>query len=150
MYDEKKLKEELDDRQDMLIKLFDMLSFYNDSTLLVPISVELIDRQMQRQVRVFEGLEETTRVTNSLPEYQSTGYVPLLHTPGIQNDSDKNLGLGNAEILSLHPMILVQPYEQGMHLFIYSKTLNRKRGNLNYLGINKSKKLEAEAKEKAA
>ena len=30
VYDEKKLKEELDDRQDMLIKLFDMLSFYND------------------------------------------------------------------------------------------------------------------------
>jgi hypothetical protein len=91
VYDEKKLKEELDDRQDMLIKLFDKLSFYNDSTLLVPISVELIDRQMQRQVQsVLKVLEETTRVTNTLPNYQSTGYVPLLHTPGIQNDSDKS------------------------------------------------------------
>jgi len=147
VYDEKKLKEELDDRQDMLIKLFDMLSFYNDSTLLVPISVELINRQMQRQVRVFEGLEETTRVTNTLPNYQSTGYVPLLHTPGIQNDSDKSPDLGKkVEILSLNPMISVQPYEQGMHLFIYSKTLNRKRGNLNYLGINKSVELKTNEK----
>ncbi len=90
VYDEEMLKKELDERQDMLIKIFDMLSFYNDSTLLVPISVELIDRQMQRQVRVFEGLEETTRVTSTFPDYQSTGYVPLLHTPGIQNDSDKS------------------------------------------------------------
>ena len=147
VYDEEALKKELDERQDMLIKMFDLLSFYNLSTLLVPISVELIDRQMQRQVRVFEGLEETTRVTNTLPNYQSTGYVPLLHTPGIQNDSDKSPVLGKVEILSLHPMISVQPYEQGMHLFIYSKTLNRKRGNLNYLGINKSIVLEAKEKD---
>jgi len=147
VYDEEMLKKELDERQDMLIKIFDMLSFYNDSTLLVPISVELIDRQMQRQVRVFEGLEETTRVTSTFPDYQSTGYVPLLHTPGIQNDTDKSPDLGKVEILSLHPMISVQPYEKGMHLFIYSKTLNRKRGDLNYLGINKSIVLEAKEKD---
>ena len=120
----------------MLKKIFEMLSFYDNSTLLVPISVELIDRQMQRQVRVFEGLEETTRVTSTLPNYQNAGYVPLLHTPAIKSDFDKNLQSGKVEILSLYPMILVQSYEEGMHLFIYSKTLNRKRGNLNYLGIN--------------
>jgi hypothetical protein len=143
VYDDKTLEEELNERENMLKKIFEMLSFYNDSTLLVPISVELIDRQMQRQVRVFEGLEETTRVTNTLPNYQSTGYVPLLHTPAIKDDFDKNLDSGKVDILPLYPMILVQSYEEGMHLFIYSKTLNRKHGNLNYLGINKSIVLKA-------
>ena len=79
-----------------------------------------------------------------MPDYQSSGYVPILHSPGINDEFDKNMDPAKANILSLFPMILVQPYEQGMHLFVYSKTLNRKRGDLNYYGINKSITLKAE------
>ena len=106
VYDNDKLEEELDERESMLKKLFEMISFYNNSTLLVPISVELIDQKMQRQVRVFEGLEETTRVTHTMPDYQSP-YMPILHS-GINDEFDKNMDPAKANILSLFPMILVQ------------------------------------------
>ena len=124
------LQQELEERQELLSGVFGLCSFYKDHRVITPLSEEYRDGQIVHVVRTFQGLEERA---------QSLG-GPL---EGDLNEGLPYLILNSRLPLPLHPFMICRSYEGATSLFLYSKTLNRKSGDLHYIGLNKSLDLDA-------
>ena len=124
-----KLTTELDKRQDILDKFVNMLSFYNDYLLIVPYKAELIEGKINYICKEFNGLTESTvTISDSKDELES--FRVYLYNKK------------NSTALCLNPMIVANPTSSenpDIKLFLYSKTNNKKLGNLHYLAIDSSR-----------
>ncbi len=124
-----KLTAELDKRQEIIDKLVNILSFYNDYILIVPYDSEVIEGKFTYLCKEFNGLTEST-ISISESKDDMEFYRVYLYNKK------------NSTALCLNPMIVANPTSKensDTKLFLYSKTANKKLGNLHYLAIDSSR-----------
>ena len=124
-----KLGAELDKRQDILDKFVSMLDFYKDYKLIVPTSTTLENGKVVYNCRDFSGLlDSAISITNSKDDLE------LMRIYLFNSKTNR--------ALCLNPMLVAHPISsenKEVKLFLYSKTTNKKLGNLHYLSLDSSK-----------
>lgn len=117
-----KLSNELQERQKMIDSLMEMLSFYKNYRLIYPYGDEIKEGKIAYICKAFYGDEEHIETISNFDEPMDKLYPYLIH-------------LKSGKTISLSPMLVVYPTSQDtqdMNLFIYSKTLNKKTGDLHF------------------
>lgn len=124
-----KLSAELDKRQDILDKLINIIDFYKDYSLIVPISIDLVEGKVQYTCKDFSGATESSIIIDNSKDELETMRVYLFN-------KKKNTSL------CLNPMIqasYVSKENKDIKLFVYSKTTNKKLGNIHFISIDSSR-----------
>lgn len=131
------LPEELKQRQQKLDKLMELLSFYRDFHLLLPYEDEIKEGKFAYICKAFRGDEEHIEsITGSVDELDK--YRPYL------------FNVSSGKSLALSPMVVVYPQSEearDMSIFVYSKTLNKKTGDLHFSNWDSSKDFAAQEKD---
>jgi len=124
-----KLGAELDKRQEILDKFVSMLDFYKDYKLIVPTSTTLENGKVVYNCRDFSGLLDSAISINN-----SKDDLELMRVYLYNSKSNR--------ALCLNPMLVAHPIStenKEVKLFLYSKTSNKKLGNLHYLSLDSSR-----------
>ena len=124
-----KLTAELDKRQEILDKFISMLDFYKDYKLIVPTSTTLENGKVVYNCRDFSGL-----LDSAISIYNSKDDLDVMRVYLYNTKTSR--------ALCLNPMLIAHPVSKEnneINLFLYSKTTNKKLGNLHYLSLDSSK-----------
>jgi uncharacterized repeat protein (TIGR01451 family) len=125
---------ELNERQQMLDRLMELLLFYKNYRLMINYDNEIKRGTFAYICKMFYGdKEHIESITNSKNELEK--YRPYL------------FHLSSGKSLDLSPMAISHPESDEIldtSIFIYSKTLSKKAGNLHYLNWKCSKDFIAE------
>jgi hypothetical protein len=128
-----RLPDELQERQEMINRLMELLSFYAGYRLMVPYDDEVKEGKVVYLCRDFSGIEEKILTVEGISE-ELEAYRPYL------------FNMKSRGVLPLSPMIVSHPLtdeSRVLKTFVYSKTLNKKTGNLHYSGWESSKDFES-------
>jgi len=131
-----RLPDELRERQEMIILLMELLSFYEGYRLVVPYDDEVKEGRVVYLCKDLSGIDENILTLEHVTE-ELEACRPYLF-------SVKSNG-----VLPLSPMIVSHPVtdeSRDLKAFVYSKTLNKKTGNLHYSGWESSKDFESDRK----
>ena len=131
-----RLPDELRERQEMIHQLMDLISFYKSYRLIVPYDDEVKEARVIYMCRDLSGVDENILSLGDISE-ELEAYRPYLFNVKARTT------------LPLSPMIVAHPLTDetgGLKTFVYSKTLNKKTGNLHYSGWASSKDFESDKK----
>ena len=130
------LPDELRERQEMIDQLMELLSFYKDYRLIVPYDDKVKEGKVIYLCKDLSGVDEKLLSIENSPEELEV-YRPYF------------FNLSSRETLPLLPMIVCHPQSdetKDIRAFVYSKTLNKKTGNLHYSSWESSKDFESGGK----
>ena len=122
------LQKELAERQSRLEEILSVASFYKDFKLVVPYDSKVIEGKAILLCKNFNGIDESI-----IDIEQSEDGLDLFKPYLYRQD--------RGTFLSLSPMLTCYPKDEDSgesRLFVYSKTLNKKKGNLHYYNYDGS------------
>ena len=131
--DDKILKKQLKERQDLLDQLIEKLSFFKDYKILVPIKEEIKEGGLVCRCNDLSNEGNGTfdiRIDSDDPNDTS-----FEHYNTYLYNENRKIGL------SLEPMIIsynLDEKTEDLSTFIYNKTINRKKGDLHYANHRES------------